>query len=147
MRKRNLLNEINETLEVFGKFSNLNEGVNFAENYNGEYDNIDDTPEAEDVPEKLAADAPVQSSPESSVEPNETSAESNVALKDAPVEKQSSEEAGLEELGSEVDQIREIALRGLVKLCRTPENPAYDALKKIFQFCDKANEKKEEPVK
>ena len=50
-------------------------------------------------------------------------------------------------MGSEVDRIREIALIGMVKLCHNTEDPAYDALKKIFQFCDKANEKKEEPVK
>ena len=51
MKKRDLLKEINETLEIFGKASNLNEAVNFAENYNGEYDDFEDTPEEADAPE------------------------------------------------------------------------------------------------
>ena len=51
-------------------------------------------------------------------------------------------EQGLRELG-EVDQIREIALKGMIKLCKTPEDDRYQALKKIFQFCDKAAENKD----
>jgi hypothetical protein len=51
-------------------------------------------------------------------------------------------EEGLRELG-EVDQIREIALRGMIKLCKNPEDDRYQALKKIFQFCDKAAENKD----
>ena len=78
-------------------------------------------------------------------EPDEVGKEGSTPLKSAPVEEPSEEEKGLEEMGSEVDRIREIALRGMVKLCHNTEDPAYDALKKIFQFCDKANEKKEEP--
>lgn len=45
---------------------------------------------------------------------------------------------------TDVDTIREIALKGMVKLCHQPNDPTYEALKKIFQFCDKANEKKDE---
>lgn len=45
---------------------------------------------------------------------------------------------------TEIDAIRELALKGMIRLCRTPENPHYDVLKKIFTFCDKANEKKAE---
>lgn len=52
-------------------------------------------------------------------------------------------EEGLREMGSEVDQIREIALKGMIKLCKTPEDDRYQALKKIFQFCDKAAENKD----
>ena len=52
------------------------------------------------------------------------------------------EEEGLMQLG-EVDQIREIALRGMIKLCKNPEDAKYQALKKIFQICDKAVENTE----
>lgn len=144
MRKRDLLKEINETLEIFGKASNLNEAVNFAENYNGEYDDFDETPE-EEKPSEMVPQAEEEPAPQA--EPDEVGKEGSTPLKNAPVEEPSEEEKGLEEMGSEVDRIREIALRGMVKLCHNTEDPAYDALKKIFQFCDKANEKKEEPVK
>ena len=144
MRKRNLLKEINETLEIFGKASNLNEAVTFAENYNGEYDDFDETPE-DGEPSEMAPQAEEDSVPQA--EPDEVGKEGSAPLKSAPVEEPSEEEKGLEEMGSEVDRIREIALRGMVKLCHNTEDPAYDALKKIFQFCDKANEKKEEPAK
>ena len=57
-------------------------------------------------------------------------------------DEKSAEEQGLLQLG-EVDQIREIALRGMIKLCKNPEDEKYQALKKIFQFCDKAVEVKD----
>ena len=47
-----------------------------------------------------------------------------------------------------VNQIREIALKGMVALCANPEDPVYQTLKKIFTFCDKAvTEKSEDDVK
>ena len=144
MRKRDLLKEINETLEIFGKASNLNEAVTFAENYDGEYDDFDETPEDGEASEMTPQ---TEEEPVPQTEPDEVGKEGSAPLKSAPVEEPSEEEKGLEEMGSEVDRIREIALRGMVKLCHNTEDPAYDALKKIFQFCDKANEKKEEPVK
>lgn len=130
MKKRDFLNEINETLAVFGKTSSLDEAVNFAESYDGEYDGLG----GEDSEEE----------PEDEVEKTETM-ENEKNTEEVPFSDKDTE--GLEEMGSEVDRIREIALRGMVKLCHNTENPAYDALKKIFQFCDKVNEKKEEPVK
>lgn len=144
MRKRDLLKEINETLEIFGKASNLNEAVTFAENYDGEYDDFDETPEDGEASEMTPQ---TEEEPVPQTEPDEVGKEGSAPLKSAPVEEPSEEEKGLEEMGSEVDRIREIALRGMVKLCHNTEDPAYDALKKIFQFCDKANEKKEEPAK
>lgn len=144
MRKRDLLKEINETLEIFGKASNLNEAVTFAENYDGEYDDFDETPE-DGEPSEMTSQTEEEPVPQT--EPDEVGKEGSAPLKSAPVEEPSEEEKGLEEMGSEVDRIREIALRGMVKLCHNTEDPAYDALKKIFQFCDKANEKKEEPAK
>ena len=58
------------------------------------------------------------------------------------MEEEPDEEQGLREL-SEVDQIREIALSGMIKLCKNPEDERYQALKKIFQFCDNAVESKD----
>ena len=43
----------------------------------------------------------------------------------------------LEEVGT-IDQIRELTLKGMMRLCKTPEDPEYQALKKIFGMCDKS---------
>lgn len=49
-----------------------------------------------------------------------------------------------EDLDNEIDTIREIALKGMVKLCKTPEDSRYQFLKKVFSFCDKASESENE---
>lgn len=46
--------------------------------------------------------------------------------------------------GSAINAIREICLKGMVRLCNTPEDPEYDVLKKVFTMIDKANDKKKE---
>ena len=38
---------------------------------------------------------------------------------------------------SEVDTIREITLKGMTKLCKTPDAPEFQTLLKIFQMCNK----------
>ena len=61
-------------------------------------------------------------------------------------ENETEEDIAAEKSGedNEIDSIRELALKGMIRLCRTPENAHYDVLKKIFTFCDKSNEKKAE---
>ena len=49
-----------------------------------------------------------------------------------------------EDLDNEIDTIREIALKGMVKLCKTPEDNRYQFLKKVFSLCDKASESENE---
>lgn len=43
---------------------------------------------------------------------------------------------------SALEQIREIALQGMVALSKNTEDPQYEVLKKIFLMLDKANDKK-----
>lgn len=43
-----------------------------------------------------------------------------------------------------IENIREVALKGMVKLCKTPDSPQYELLKKIFLLIDKSNEKRNE---
>ena len=91
-------------------------------------------------------DAPAPAEPEAEQPPMEDgSAEGarDLSKMKAMAGEEPTEEDGLRQLG-EVDQIREIALRGMIKLCKNPEDPSYQALKKIFQFCDKAVETKDE---
>lgn len=131
MKNKNYLQDLNEIQEMARKLRSVNESINFAESYDGEYDmDTDEAPDAS-IPQ----------------EPDEMGQEGSVALRQAPTEEEPSEEDGLREMGDEVDKIREIALRGMVKLCHNIEDPRYDALKKIFSFCDKAKETKDEPAK
>lgn len=45
------------------------------------------------------------------------------------------------------DEIREMALKGLVALGKNTENPQYEVLKKIFLMVDKVNDKKQDEEK
>ena len=56
------------------------------------------------------------------------------------------EEKGMEELDANgsLDTIREITLKGMTKLCKTPEDPEFQALLKIFQICNKGAEPKDD---
>lgn len=47
---------------------------------------------------------------------------------------------------SDIDRIREIALKGMVRLIKQSNTPEYETLKKIFQFCDKVNNEKEDEM-
>lgn len=47
---------------------------------------------------------------------------------------------------STIDVIREITLKGMIKLCKTPENPEFQTLLKIFQICNKGSEPKEDKL-
>ena len=49
-----------------------------------------------------------------------------------------------EDLPNEIDTIREIALKGMLKHVKNSKSPEYETLKKIFQFCDKVNNDKPE---
>lgn len=47
---------------------------------------------------------------------------------------------------SDIDRIREIALKGMVRLIKQSNTSEYETLKKIFQFCDRANNEKEDEM-
>lgn len=46
--------------------------------------------------------------------------------------------AGTPEGFEMLNTIREMCLKGMVKLCNSPEDPVYTSLKKIFSFAEKA---------
>ena len=121
---------LNEVQELIGKVRSVNEAIQFNE------DNFDDqfggaAPEEE--PQVPAEEVPAQ---------DQDVAAAGSANLAAMKPEERTEEDGLRELG-EVDTIREIALKGMIKLCKNPEDERYQALKKIFQFCDKAAEPKD----
>jgi hypothetical protein len=116
--EKNYMNELNDIQLILKNVKSLKEGVL----YNEEYDNFeDDMMEPEMDSEEIPQD-------EEGVEMG------------SEVERIGTEEEGmaqLDEMGA-IDQIREITLKGMTKLCKTPEDAQYQALKKIFQMCDKA---------
>lgn len=120
--------DLEEIQGIVGQIRGLNEAVTFSEDFDepqAEYDEEPSMPMGEPA-EELPVGGDVEGGKDlSKLQP------------EAP-----DEEDGLRELGDEVDSIREIALKGMIKLCKNPEDERYQALKKIFQFCDKAAEVK-----
>ena len=124
--KKEYFNTLESIQEMVSNVRTLNEAIQFGDDYD----------DSEFGGEEAPAEEPMPTSPD-----GQDFAEGGKALGKIETEEPDPEE-GLRELG-EVDQIREIALRGMIKLCKTPEDDRYQALKKIFQFCDKAAENKD----
>lgn len=119
--KKEHFKELESIENMVSHIRTINESIQFGEDF-------DEEEPMGDFPEGEAAGA---------ADLAKMNAEPDAMPKDEP-----DPEQGMRELG-EVDQIREIALRGMIKLCKNPEDDRYQALKKIFQFCDKAAENKE----
>lgn len=124
--KKDFFNVLDSIQEMVSHVKTLNEAIQFGDEYDDE----------QVPPMGDSAEEDIPMSPEGN-----DYAEGGKALGKVETEEPDPEE-GLRELG-EVDQIREIALRGMIKLCKNPEDDRYQALKKIFQFCDKAAENKD----
>lgn len=135
MKKEQYMNALNEIQGMIGKVKTINEAIQFNEdNFDSEFGG-EETPEPETEPVTAGAEQPV------GAEGGDEVVTGGVNL-DKMKPEEPTEEDGLRELG-EVDTIREIALKGMIKLCKNPEDERYQALKKIFQFCDKAAESKD----
>lgn len=116
--KKNYINELESIQNLLNKVRTINESVL----YNEEYDNFeDDMMEPEIDSEEIPQD--------------EEGTEMGSEMEHIGTEEEGMAE--LDEMGA-IDQIREITLKGMTKLCKTPEDAQYQALKKIFQMCDKA---------
>ena len=117
MAKKDLyLKDLKSIQEMAGHIRTLNEAIRFNEGDFEGYDEFEEEPApAEPEGEEVAA------------------AESNL-------DKVNPEEEGLKELeeGGELDKIREITLHGMITLNKTPEDPKFQALLKIFNICNKA---------
>ena len=116
--------ELKSIQDMASSIRTLSESIRFGEEYDEDYEGM--APEEQEVP----------TSPD-----GKDFAEGGTKLGNMETEEPDPEQ-GLRELG-EVDQIREIALRGMIKLCKNPEDDRYQALKRIFTFCDKAAENKD----
>lgn len=115
--KKNYINELENIQNLLNKVRTINESVL----YNEEYDNFEDEMMEPEVQEEIPQD--------------EEGVEMGSEMEHVGTEEEGM--AQLDEMGA-IDQIREITLKGMTKLCKTPEDAQYQALKKIFQMCDKA---------
>lgn len=120
MKRNKYLNDLNSIQNMFGQIRTINEAIQFGEDF-------DEDSYVEDDEDEI-------SEPKDDDECIDGNCDLSKIKKAEPIE---------DEMDDEVDQIREIALKGMIKLCKTPEDDKYQALKKIFQFCDKAVEPKE----
>ena len=114
MRKRDFTSDFEDIKKMTKKIRNINESLTFGE----------DEDFAEDDFEEEC--------------PNGICPEEGESSEDAELERESNDPS------SAVNKIREIALKGMVALCKNPEDPQYEVLKQIFNYCDKANKKKTE---
>ena len=116
------LKGIQEILDKINSFALLNESLVFEDDFDDQYG--EQAMSQEDVPQDV---------PQGD--------EEGIAQAQ-PVEKMDPEKEGMAELDQmgEIDKIREITLSGMHKLCQNPQDPKYQALKKIFQMCDKGVE-------
>lgn len=66
-------------------------------------------------------------------------------MDEAPYDEENEDEEDMVmEESSAIEQIREIALKGMVQLSKNTDNAEYEILKKIFLMVDKVNDKKPE---
>lgn len=112
-RYTNVLNEVNDMLS---RVRTLNEAMSFDADYDTyERDN------AFDDEEEMSPVVDAEVAPEKECEGSEC-----VDMDEA----------------TDIDTIREIALKGMLKYVKQSNSAEYETLKKIFQFCDKVNNDK-----
>lgn len=117
--KKDFTKDFGEIQNMCSKIRTINESLAFADEYDDENEGF----EGQNFPEE---GAPVEQ-PQGDVKPEDAEIESELQQEDSPI-----------------NMIREIALKGMVRLCKTPEDPQYEVLKKVFTMIDKANDKKNE---
>ncbi len=128
--KRDFTSDFKEIKKMTNKIRNLNEAVNFSEE---DYDDYgmepgDDYEMDGECPNGMCDQRQQRGGMQPQTEDEELEAE-----------------AGDPE--SAVNQIREIALKGMVALCKTPDDPQYEVLKQVFTYIDRANKKNKEEEK
>ena len=112
--KKNYINELESIQILLDKVRSINESVL----YNEEYDNFDDEMMEPEIEEEM---------------PDEEGVEMGSEMEHVGTEEEGM--AQLDEMGA-IDQIREITLKGMTKLCKTPEDAQYQAyLRLCFRLC------------
>lgn len=129
-KKQQYLKELKEIQAMSNKLRGINESIMFEDEY-------DDIENQEMIDAQSRQEQPAMQQPEQEQE-IETGMEGQTDIKDVDPEEQGMEE--LDKMG-ELDQIRKITLKGMLKFANNPEHPQFQALQKIFQLCNKGVEK------
>lgn len=121
MDKKNYIKDLTEIQNIAKQIRTLNESIAFDDDEMGGYGNEPD--------EEMEGNARL----------------SQMRGQEMGMQQENPEDEGMKNLDQmgELDQIREITLKGMIKLCKNPEDPTYQALKKIFQMVDKGVEKEQ----
>lgn len=120
MKKETYFKDLRAIQTLANKVRTLNESLAFADEYD-EPEDMQEMPMQQEMPQQ--EEMPM-----------------------GQEEEQDPEEMVMQNSGA-IEQIREIALKGMVELSKQTENPEYEVLKKIFLMVDKANDKKNEDEK
>ena len=132
MRKRDFTADFDEIKAMTNKIRSLNESISFSDDYTNETAFASDEEQPTEVNDGFNMDKDELANGETDLNKVQPQTE------DEELAAQAADPT------SAVNQIREIALKGMVALCKTPEDPQYEVLKQIFNYCDKANKKKSE---
>lgn len=124
MNKKMLhMNTLSEVTQMMNKVKSINEAISFDDGYYAD-DEMDDSIDDEMIDEPTHDEMPMDKGGECV-----------------------GGECDIDEM-NDIDHIREIALKGMLKYVKQSGSAEYETLKKIFQFCDKVNnDKGEEEVK
>jgi hypothetical protein len=122
--------EITEMTNKIRSVSKLNEAISFADEYDNEQDPMGYGYEDDECADGSCDLSKVRGEEQEEVDKN-------------PEEQMAETPEGAQIL----NQIREMALKGMVSLCKQPEDVRYQTLKKVFMMIDRAVETKDDEQK
>ena len=137
MNKTKYQKDLMDIQNISKTIRKMNEGIMFEDEYD-ELGGMEQEPQPMNEPEPTAGAEPMNEPEQQDVE---TGAEAQANIKDVKPEDQGMAE--LDNMG-ELDKIREMTLKGMLKFTNQPEHPQFQALKKIFDICNKGVEQKQE---
>lgn len=136
MNKKKYQQDLMDIKNISNAIRKMNESIMFED----EYDELGGM-EQEPVPGDEIMQEPEKTPLEQPQDNVETGAETQTDIKDVKPEDEGMAE--LDNMG-ELDKIREMTLKGMLKFTNQPEHPQFQALKKIFDICNKGVEQKQE---
>ena len=137
MNKTKYQKDLMDIQNISNTIRKMNEGIMFEDEYD-ELGGMEQEPQPMNEPEPTAEAEPMNEPEPQDVE---TGVETQANIKDVKPEDQGMAE--LDNMG-ELDKIREMTLKGMLKFTNQPEHPQFQALKKIFDICNKGVEQKQE---
>ena len=136
MDKKQYQKDLMDIKNISNAIRKMNESIMFED----EYDELGGM-EQEPVPGDEVAQEPEETPVVQQQDNVETGSEAQANIKDVKPEDEGMAE--LDDMG-ELDKIREMTLKGMLKFTNQPEHPQFQALKKIFDICNKGVEQKQE---